>query len=82
MAKDGAGMVAFSDNLAVFGGYGIPHGPTQPGSSFIGDTGYTDGGGWTNELHVYNLKDGMYTWLVQNELYFFLLHQYIYLQWS
>ena len=60
MAKGGAGMVAFSDNLAVVGGSGIPHGPTQPGSSFIKDARYTDGRGWTNEFHIYNLKDGMY----------------------
>ena len=58
MAKCGAGMVAFGNNLAVFGGYGIPHGPTQPGS-FIKDTRYNDGGGWTNELHIYNLNDGV-----------------------
>ena len=58
MAKYGAGMVAFGNNLAVFGGYGIPDGPLQPGSSFIKDT---DGSGWTNELHMYDVKDGMYT---------------------
>ena len=58
MAKTGAGMVAFGNNLAVFGGYGIPHGPTQPGSSFIKSVGYE---GWTNEFHIYNLEDGMYT---------------------
>ena len=34
MAKYGAMMVAYGDNLAVFGGYGIPHRPIQPGSSF------------------------------------------------
>ena len=61
MAKSGAGMVAFGNNLAVVGGYGIPHGPSQPGLSFIRNTGRTDGVGWTNEFHVYNLKDGMYT---------------------
>ena len=60
MAKSGAGMVAFGKNLAVMGGYGIRRGPTQPGSSFIRDTRYTGGGGWTSELHIYNLKDGMY----------------------
>ena len=59
MGKSGAGMVAIGDKLAVFGGYGMPHGPTQPGSSFIK---YGSGGeGWTNEFHMYNLKDGMYT---------------------
>ena len=62
MAKIGAGMVAFGEDLAVMGGFGIPHGPTQPESSFTGDTRRTsDGAGWTNEFHTYNLKDGMYT---------------------
>jgi len=59
MAKIGAGMVVYDDNLAVFGGYGIPHGPTQPGSSFVRDTKRNDGRGWTNEFHVYNLENGM-----------------------
>ena len=58
MPKRGAQMVAFGDNLAVFGGYGIPHGPIQPGSLFIRDYRYSDGRGWTNEFHVYNRTDG------------------------
>ena len=60
MAKIGAGMVAFGDDLAVIGGYGTPHGPTQPGSSFIRDTRHEDGRGWTNEIHTYNLKNGVF----------------------
>ena len=59
MPKFGSGMVAFGDSLGVFGGHGIPRGPTQPGS-FIKDTNYTDGRGWTNEFHIYNFTDGMY----------------------
>ena len=69
MAKSGAGMVAFGDNLAVFGGYGTPHGPTQPGSSFIRDTRLTGSVGWTNEFHLYNFSDGMQM-IVQNDLHF------------
>ena len=61
MAKFDAGMIVQGDNLSVFGGYGIPHGPTQPGSSFIQHTRFTDGAGWTNEFHIYSLKDGIYT---------------------
>lgn len=62
MAKEGAGMVAFDDNLAIFGGYGKPHGLTQPGSlNFIKDLRHTSGVGWTNEFHKYSLKDSMYT---------------------
>ena len=60
MAKSGASMVACGDYLAVFAGYGIPDGPTQPGSSFIVDAGYTDGRGATNEFHIFNLNQGMH----------------------
>lgn len=60
MAKVGAKMVAFGDSLAVLGGYGIPHSPIQPGSSFIKDTSRPDGRGWTNEFHIYDLGDGTY----------------------
>ena len=64
MAKEGARMVAFDYKLAVIGGYGVPHGPIQAGSSFIEDTRPTapDGGGWTNEFHIWNLtvRDGTY----------------------
>ena len=58
MPKFECGMVAFGDSLGVFGGYGIPRGPTQPGS-FIKNTKFTDGRGWTNEFHLYNRTDGM-----------------------
>ena len=55
MRKYGSGMVAFSNYLGVFGGFGEPQGPTQPGSfithSFVS-------GGWTNEFHIYHLKEG------------------------
>ena len=71
MGKGACGMVHFHhDKLAVIGGYGIPSGPTQPGSSFIRNTPTqpgssfirntykTDGRGWTNEIHVFNLSQG------------------------
>lgn len=70
MAKSGAKMVVINDSLVVFAGYGIPHGThpdstqsviIQRGSSFIEDTRYDGGAGWTNELHVYNLKKGTYS---------------------
>jgi len=59
MAKFGAGMIACGDNLALFGGYGVPRGPTQPGSSFIKHAKSVDGGGCTNEVHIYHTKEGM-----------------------
>ena len=59
MRKIGCGIVHFHhDKLAVIGGYGIPTGPTQPGSSFIRDTKFTDGRGYTNEVYVFNISQG------------------------
>ena len=65
MAKGAAGMTAFGDNLALLGGYGLPHGPIQPGSSLMKNTRFTDGRGWTNEFHIYSLKQGRYVWNLQ-----------------
>ena len=59
MPKIGCGMISFGDKLGVFGGYGIPKGPTEP-QSFIKNTRFTDGRGWTNEFHIYHLKEGVY----------------------
>ena len=53
MRKVGCKMVACGSNLVLFGGYGIPSGPTQPGAEFVKDSKYTDG--WTNELHTFDL---------------------------
>ena len=56
MKKVGAGMVFFGDGkLALFGGYGVPTGPAQPGSSFVRNDSSNDGSGWTNEFHVFDL---------------------------
>ena len=60
MAKHGAGMVAFGNQLLLIGGYGIPHSPAQPGAAFIKYRGASDGRGWTNELHIFNIKNGMH----------------------
>ena len=57
MPKSGCGMIAFRNSLVVFGGFGRPQGPTEP-QSFIKSTSYTDGRGWTNEFHIYNLSEG------------------------
>ena len=54
--KCGCGMILFGDSLGVFGGY-----TTEP-QSFIKNTRFTDGSGWTNEFHIYYLKKGMF-WL-------------------
>ena len=60
MPKVGCGMISFRNSLGVFGGHGIPRGPTEP-HSFIKDTRFTDGSGWTNDFHIYNLTEGMCT---------------------
>ena len=60
MRKAGCGVVPFlQDKLTVFGGYGIPTDPTQPGATFTKNTVFTNGNGWSNELHVFNITEGM-----------------------
>jgi len=60
MRKLACRMVPYGqDRLALFGGYGFPISPTQPGATFTKDTRYTDGRGWSNELHSFNIKEGM-----------------------
>ena len=60
MAKTECGMVSCGEGqLCVFAGFGTPTGPVQPGSTFIKDTNYTDGRGWTNELHLFDINGGM-----------------------
>ena len=54
MPKAACGMIAFGNGLGVFGGYGVPRGP----KSFTKNTRSTDGRGWTNEFHIYNLSQG------------------------
>ena len=57
--KFGCGMVSFfQDELAAFGGYGIPTGPIQPGATFIKDP-FDSGIGWSNELHIFDIATSM-----------------------
>ena len=51
-------MVACDSNLVLFGGHGITSGPTQPGAEFVKSSKFTDGRGWTNELHTFDLIKG------------------------
>ena len=51
-------MVTYGNMLILFGGYGYPSGPTQPGAEFKKDSKFTGGAGWTNELHTFDLKEG------------------------
>ena len=62
MRKYGCGMVAHHHHqLALFGGFGIPDpiGLTDPKAIFTKDTNYTDGRGWSNEFHMFNVRKGM-----------------------
>ena len=62
MRKTGCGMVHFNNNkLAVIGGYGFPTGPTQPETTFIRDTEFTDGRGWSNEVHIFDVSQGSHS---------------------
>ena len=64
MAKSGCGLVSFQGNkLGLFGGYGNPTGPTQPGAAVTRNTIFSDGRGWTNEFHLFHLQEGMYMYI-------------------
>ena len=58
MPKFSCHMILFGECLGVFGGFGLPREPMEP-QSLIRSTRYTDGSGWTNEFHIYNLKLGV-----------------------
>ena len=52
------GMVFFKKKkVAVIGGYGPPPASLQPGASFIKDKRYSDGQGWTNEIHIFDTDE-------------------------
>jgi N-acetylneuraminic acid mutarotase len=55
MRKTGCEMISYDGKLLLFGGQGYPTGPAQPGAEFATDT--TDFG-WSNKIHVYDLKEG------------------------
>ena len=56
--KAGFGLISVNENtLVCFGGYGI--GRVQQGATFIKSTMHTDGQGWTNELHMFNIEEGI-----------------------
>ena len=58
MKKAGCEMVCFNKKkVAVIGGYGPPPASLQPGASFIKDKRYSDGEGWTNEIHTFDTNE-------------------------
>ena len=58
MKKHGSQMVFNGEQLVLFGGHGQPSGPIQRGAEFVQNDRYTDGRGWSNELHVFDFKEG------------------------
>ena len=62
MRKTGCRMVTYDETLLCFGGYGIPSDTTQPGAEFTKNSKFTDGRGWTNEVHAYDLRAGESMW--------------------
>ena len=56
MKKYSCQLVCFNGNeiIVIFGGHGLPRDPLQPGSSFITDRAFTDGSGFTNEIHFFD----------------------------
>ncbi len=62
IAKANAAMIAIdSERLCVMGGVGVPSGTRRAaGSKFVPNLFATDGRGFTNEMHLYNIKQGNY----------------------
>ena len=58
MRKSGCRMVTYGRKLVLLGGSGIPSSPTQSGAEFTKDSRFTDGRGWTNECHIFDLEEG------------------------
>ena len=59
MRKTGCGMVTHGNKLVLYGGYGIPSAPVQQQESEFVSLEYTAEKGWTNELHTFDLFDGI-----------------------
>ena len=59
MKKTNCGMVSFGhDKLVLFAGYGKPSPRVHPGSKFIPNKRVTDGTGFCNEVHLFDIKIG------------------------
>ena len=61
MKKNSSGMVVWGEKCVLFGGHGIPSGPTQSGADFIRNNSHT---GWTNEMHTFDPQKGERTSLL------------------
>ncbi len=57
--KWACGLVKVDERtLCCIGGYGI--GPTQPGPTFTRSTWSSNGSGWTNEIHLFDVLDSTF----------------------
>jgi len=57
--KSACGMVFFGSHyLATIGGYCVPKQPIQHGTTFIKDPNCSDGRGWTDEFHIFDITEG------------------------
>ena len=65
MPKAGCRMAVLGNCLSVFSGYGIPQGPTAP-ESF--KSRFSDGSGWTNEFHIYDIPKSKFSSPEQSKL--------------
>ena len=70
LRKNGCGLIEVDEKtLGCFGGYGL--GSKQPSSTFIGNPKATDGSGWTNEFHLFDIQKGA---IIDHRLCFVLVH--------
>ena len=64
MPKSACGIAAYHDkdlgitSLAVFAGYGRLNNSTKAKERFFQHDKFSDGRGWTNEFHLFNLENG------------------------
>lgn len=59
MQPCGCGMVFYDNHcLATTGGYGLPTYPLQTGSHFCKNLENTEGAGWTDEFHIFDVLEG------------------------
>jgi len=59
LPKGGSGMVAYQQKLALIGGLcSASTGPLQAGAEFFKSSRFS-GYGWTNEFHLFSIKEGV-----------------------
>ena len=58
MRKSGCGLIIVQDKVLLVGGSGIPTGPIPPHATFANSS---DGSGWSNEIHEFNMSQGSHS---------------------